>query len=277
MKKIFLIIILFNLLNGNIFSQVMNQIIITPDISPYIHEWTEESRMVSVKINNMGQTEIPQAQLLLTITGIERGSVAEFRSKIFKIPASGDVVLYGKQLVDPETLTMDESIKSKITATSRIPDDNYTLCVDVIDLEQDSKEIATSCAPFFVRAVNPPILIQPADNDTINIKYPLFQWTPVKSVNKLELRYKLTVCKKADYLSAQQAMENCTEQTFMKPDLLSPNVMMSTDAIQLEDGLTYVWSVEIYDKYGNPLGENYGKTEIFQFTYKSLESIKPEK
>ncbi len=274
MKKIFLIIIL---LNGNIFSQVLNQVIITPDISPYIHEWTEESRMVSVKINNLGKTEIPQAQLILTVTGIEKGKVAEIRSQVFKIPASGDIVLYGKQLVDLSTLVLDESIKSKVTASSRIPDDNYTLCVDVIDLDQDGKEITTNCSPFLVRAVNPPILLQPADNDTINIKYPIFQWTPVKSVNKLELRYKLSVCKKRDYQTPQQSIESCTEQTFVKLDMITPNVMMPTDAIQLEDGQIYVWQVEIYDKYGNPLGENYGKTEVFQFTYKSLESMNPEK
>jgi hypothetical protein len=265
------------LLNGNTFSQVLNRIIITPDISPYIHEWTEESRMVSVKIDNLGNREIPQAKLILTVTGMEKGNVAEVRSQVFRIPASGNIVLYGKQLFDPSTLVLDESVKSKVAASSRIPDDNYTLCVDVIDLDQDGKEIATNCSPFFVRAVNPPILLQPADNDTINIKYPLFQWTPVQSVNKLELTYRLRVCKKRDYQTPQQSLESCAEQTFVKLDMTTPNVMMPTSAIQLEDGQTYVWQVEIYDKYGNPLGENYGKTEVFQFTYKSLELMNPER
>lgn len=255
----------------------MNQIIITPNISPYIHEWTEESRMVSVQINNLGKTAIEQAQLIITVTGIEKGQVAEFRSSVFIIPANGNIVLYGKQLIDTPTLVMEESIKSNVATSSRIPDDNYTFCVDVIDIAQDSKEIATSCAPFFIRAVNPPILLQPSDNDTVNIKYPLFQWTPVKSINKLELRYRIIVCKKREYQTPQQTIESCTEQTFKKSDLISANVLMTTDAIQLEDGQTYAWLIEIYDKYGNPLGENNGKSEVFQFTYKSLESINPGK
>jgi hypothetical protein len=269
MKK-YILILVFLLSSFPAMSQYILEVTISPDISPFLGDWFEDTKMITVRFESPQYT-MPNLQLVVTVTGLEHGEILESRSSIFTAYQKMAVFFHGRDLITPSSVDLNSDIKSSFNQSNRLPDDNYTFCVEVYQGVDTS--IATRCVPFFIRAVNPPILLQPTDNDTINIKYPFFQWTPVRTINKMDIKYRLKVCRKKDFQTPEQAMLSCTEQIFFKQDLSSPNTVMTTDAVQLEDGGTYIWQVEVYDKYGNPLGDNNGKSEIFQFTYHSLTTI----
>ena len=248
-------------------------IIVSPDVSPFLSDWKEDPNMVFIRVDNVGGTEIPRALLSVTISGIKMGEVASFKSKEFVIPANGSVTLYGNdKLIDVKTVSFKADIEKKVAASNRIPDDHYDICTDVLDLSDD-KILSTTCAQFDIRAASAPVLLQPIDADVVTTKYPLFQWVPTRTTNRMEVLYTLRVFPLREFQTPVQSIESGTVRVFEKSDISVPSAIMTTEAIELEDGQTYVWQVQAHDRNREPIGENSGKSEVFQFMYLSPESF----
>ncbi len=252
---------------------VLIAVTVSPNISPFISDWREDATALVVRINNPGGEEIPRAIIKLKVTGIRSGEVVDASSVEFSIPKNGNIALYGNgKLLDASSIVFIGDVKNTAMATNRIPDDQYDVCCDVWELPTE-RDIATSCAQFEIRAASPPYLISPYDGETVMTRYPFFQWTPSRTTNKIEVRYSIMVRPLRGFQEPEQALESGTVQVFDRSNLSIPNVRMTTDAMELEDGMTYVWRVQVRDKSGTPLGENDGKSEVFKFTYLSAENM----
>jgi hypothetical protein len=246
---------------------------VAPDISPFLADWREDATALFVRIENVGGNEVPRAIVKLVITGIKSGQVVEAKSKEFKIPANGSVTLYGNdKLLDAKSITFQGNVLSKVQASNRIPDDHYDICCDVIELPSE-RTIANNCAAFDIRSASPPMLISPPDGEVVMTKYPFFQWMPSRTTNKIEARYTVTVRPLRDFQTPEQSLASGTVKIFDKADLTIPNAQMTSEALELEDGKTYVWQVQARDRARHPLGENDGKSEVFKFTYMTPESM----
>jgi len=252
---------------------VMTIVTVAPNISPFISDWREDATMIYVRIDNVGGAGIERARLHVTVTGITYGLVIEANSLEFSIPENGSIILRGTdKLLDVKSVSFKGKTEKRIRATNRIDDDHYDICVDVIDLSSD-EIISNSCAPFDIRAASAPVLLYPPDGEIITLKYPVFQWVPSRTTNKIEPRYSIQVRPLRQKQTPTQSLESATVEVFDKDNLTMPSVMLDTKAIELEDGQTYVWQVQARDRSGKPLGENDGKSEVFTFTYMSLETF----
>jgi hypothetical protein len=248
-------------------------ITVSPDMSPFPSDWREDPTAVFVRIDNVSAQDIPRAIMRMVITGIRSGQVMETRSKEFSVPKNGSITLYANdKLFDAKSVNLRGKIESKMQASNRIPDDDYDICCDL--LEQPSQQVlSTSCSQFSIRAASAPMLIAPTDGETIMLQYPIFQWMPSRTTNRIEARYSLTVRPLRDSQTPIQSMTSGTVTVFKKTGISQPNLQMTTDAIELEDGKSYVWQVQAFDRSQKPLGENDGRSEVFVFTYRSSESM----
>jgi hypothetical protein len=259
--------------SSGIAQNVLMTVTVSPDISPFISDWREDANSILVHIDNMGDADIPRAILHITVTGVRSGRVFEARSLEFSVSHNSSITLAGNgSLLDASSISYSGKIKAQVMETNRIPDDDYDICCDMKSLP-DQKPITTSCSQFSIRAASAPLLISPADKEVVLLKYPIFQWLPSRTINRMEVKYRIMIRPLREFQTALQSMTSGTVDVFTKEDITAPNIQMTTDAIELEDGKSYVWQVQALDRGNRPLGENEGKSEVFQFTYQTPETM----
>ncbi len=252
---------------------VSMRLVAAPNISPFIADWREDPSMLYLVIDNLGGAEIPRARVNIEVTGMKYDRVVEAQSLEFSIPANGTVRLSGNdKLLDVKSVVFHGDVEKRVTASNRIDDDQYTVCAELFELP-DETSLARICTNFEIRAASAPVLLQPEDGAVITVKYPVFQWIPSRTINRIDALYTLTVRPVRQTQSPQQSFESASVTVFEKSGLTFPTVMMGTDAIELEDGQNYVWQVQAFDRSGKPLGENEGKSEYRTFRYMTLESF----
>lgn len=252
---------------------VSMRLIVAPNISPFIADWREDPTMVYLVIDNIGGAEIPRARVTIEITGIKYDRVVDAQSLEFSIPANGSVRLSANdRLLDTKSVVFHGDVDKRVTASNRIDDDQYTICAELFELP-DETSLARICSNFEIRAASAPFLLQPEDGAVITTKYPVFQWIPSRTINRIDALYTLTVRPVRETQSPQQSFESASVTIFQKSGLTFPTVMMGTEAIELDDGQSYVWQVQAFDRSGKPLGENEGKSEYRTFRYLTLQSF----
>ena len=269
----FLLALLGTFASDVIAQSVLITVTVAPDISPFIADWREDATALFVRIDNVGGTDLPRALLHVNVTGVRNGQVVEARSKEFSVPKNSSITLYGNgSLLDAKTVSFFGKIQSKVMSTNRIPDDDYDICCDLLTLPSD-KIVSTSCSQFSIRAASAPMLISPMDAETVMLKYPIFQWMPSRTPNRIEVKYRLIVRPLREFQTPLQSMTSGAVVVFKRDNITMPNIQMTTDAIDLESGKSYVWQVQALDRSNKPLGENDGKSEVFTFTYMNPETM----
>jgi hypothetical protein len=236
---------------------------IQPYPSPYLSDWQSNPTIVILIVNNPGATS--QIKIFFTVTRRSSGAfVGSGESSPILIP-SGQTVLNNTSMVSWSSLKYNKSLESQIVQTGILPEGDYKACVEVKDLSGNTL-IAQLCGDFTIVYPDPPYLIAPANGDTVQTQYPVFQWMPCQVPAQYQLHYVLRIVEVLPGQIPEQALVANVPQ-YENSNILTTNFQYPIDALQLQAGKNYAWQVQALNQFGLPPATNQGRSQIWTFTY----------
>lgn len=146
----------------------------------------------------------------------------------------------------------------------------YKVCV-IVKTHNQSEEVASECEEYKNFPINPPILLNPDDNEVVNNLQPILNWLPPTPIyDTKNITYKLNLVlinsgqNQFEAISSNSPLLSTTVQSIT-------NLIYPINAMPLSFGNSYAWQVEAID--GNI---SLGKTEIWKFKIQrdSIEELK---
>ncbi len=259
-------------------AQVNFQLIVRVPTPPLISDWQKDPSIIMVNLFNTSSQSYPDSYLSIKISDMNGKVVAateDYDPKMpkFNIPASGNIVLNGPQLINGNAVSFDKGLRSKVLFSNSLPEGEYELCMRLLD--RNGKEIGMPseiCRTISILMPDPPSLIMPVDDDEIQNVTPVFTWSPVIGASPLQqISYRLRI---APVYQGQSAAHALNSNQLLADKKVSGNsyVYMPTD-IQFSvfpDAVKFAWQVQALDKEGNPATRLKGLSEIGTFRIKKL-------
>ncbi len=200
------------------------------------------------------------------VTGKRYGNIATVKGNTILMPPGPQSRVYrNTDILKIEESSFEGKLPAVVRQTGRLPEDNYTLCISVLD--ENGNILTRQCEQFSISLPDQPQLVMPQNNDTVVFATPTFQWTPVITPPGVNVRYVIRIC---EILSGQLPVKALTanvpqfERILTGPTL----IVYPSYALPFESGKTYVWQVQAIDANGQPAAANQGRSEIWIFTYK---------
>ena len=239
----------------------------SPNPSPFLSDWEERTETVIVTVTNLSQND----RLVKIKAQIFQGSALRAETNTPDMPIINAEAL-STQTVDAEFVIPLQSIQlygtsqDAIVQTGKIPAGNYQICVTVVDAETEQTLSEEVCRAFNVTSYNPPILILPPDEQTINLRQTptvMFNWTPVTPNFPGLFRYVVQVFEVLEGQDPIQALQ--ANRPVLEQDVIgTTQFLWPADIPFLEDG-QYIWSVRVLDEQDRPITEPDGYAEPFTF------------
>lgn len=151
--------------------------------------------------------------------------------------------------------------KAGITAYSPLPVGNYQVNITVIS-SIDNEELAALAYEQEVTALNPPVLISPPDESSIDTKNPLLMWSPPLPVDARlgTVWYDLVLVEVLPNQSANDAIQR-NNPMFKQEKIPATSILYPATAMPLKEGRIYAWQV-----HARTDATFIGSTEVFTFS-----------
>lgn len=188
----------------------------------------------------------------------------------FTVPFSEILQVFSEQNLEYIGITKKEVMQKGL------PEGTYTICFDMF-FYPDNRNIANSCsAPFYVSSVEPPMVINPLNNTSLNettAKNLVFNWTrPVNS--PITTQYKLKVIELNDLNdNYQDKIRSDAYPTFFTTTVPANAYLYSVANPLFTKGKSYAFVVQAIDPAGGTAFKNNGYSEVNVFTYPQEEQI----
>ncbi len=240
-------------------------LVISPNPSPYLSDWQSHPGTATLTIIYTG-SDPAQVQLVGTIkkNGV---TIAEGTSEVLSFSSVNNRrIITNDEMVTWTDVTYSSTLEEQIVRAGRFPEGTYTFCVRLVSYPS-GEDLAQDCESFTLVLPRPPTLITPANNETVNIPYPVFTWTPLTAPPGYTIHYKISIWEMVGGQTPSQAASGFP----IFVDTVEFTIFTYPfDAPELEDGHSYVWQVQALDSIYQPFGENQGKSEFFVFTYSPI-------
>ncbi len=255
--------------------------------SPFLSDWSASSAVVQLIVTNTDTSDVQatvQARLLQgdVLVGTAASPIMVVPGSHTPIPTPKVSVYSGSQVANWTQMQITGSIAAAYRRTGRLPEGSYQLCVAFTNVSTQGRPLpdATACSPFLITYPQPPMLIAPADQQTVVSAYPTFQWTPVVMPGR-QVGYLLRV---VEVLPGQTPLKAIEADVPVLETVLTTVTTYTypPTALPLEAGKTYAWRVQAVNSLstdpgaGRPVGTtvgvgaNDGRSEVFTFTKKLL-------
>jgi hypothetical protein len=157
----------------------------------------------------------------------------------------------------------NQKMRDAVSATGQFPTGQYTACVEIFVISGNgTRSLATDCINVTVELMSPPMLISPGAATTVELKYPIFTWTPPVPVSpRTRIQYTLKMVELLGRQTAGAAMQ-VNPAWLEQPTAGGTTIQYPPSARDLKAGQRYAWMV-IASSNGVPLG----KSEVWEFTY----------
>ncbi len=179
----------------------------------------------------------------------------------FTLPP-GTKIVTGADIQPIDATYHNEKYKNAFLRTGQAPTGEYRICVEVRD-ECGAEILATDCKSAVIQQLNPPILISPPDESTVEEPLPAFSWLPPSPLRLGQrVAYRLKMVEVLGRQSAYDAMRS-NPAWFERQSLGATVVQYPISSRKLRSGGRYAWMIVASD--GDfPMGES----EIWTFAYK---------
>ena len=258
--------------------------------SPFLADWSANAAVVQLIVTNTDTSDVQatvRARLLLSdaLVGTAGSPIMVVPGSHTPVPTPKVSVYSGAQVANWTQMQITGPISSAYGRTGRLPEGSYQLCVEFTNVATQGRPLpdAAGCTQFLVTYPQPPMLIAPADQQTVVSPYPTFQWTPVVMPGR-QLGYLLRV---VEVLPGQTPLKAIEADVPLLETVLTTvtTYMYPPTALPLEAGKTYAWRVQAVNSLntdpgaGRPvgttvgIGANDGRSEVFTFTKKLLITV----
>lgn len=267
-------------------SQAQTLTVITRNPMPSsLTEWQRDRSLIQVIIvNPPGSPEKRNCRLSYILKEAGSGKViAQSENNNpslprFTIPAGPSTVTrFGNDIVIGNATSFDQSIRTKVITTNSIPEGDFDFCVSLLD--ENGNVVGESgglCRFFTVIIPDPPTLIAPQHNQSlVHGTLPVFSWTPVIGASLSSIKYSIKICPVFKGQNDRFAIDN-NPTLHEKRGLDITSYMYPPSGLQPNSyagAVGFVWQVQALDKNGLPATRNYGKSEIFRYTFRNVKDI----
>ena len=282
-NKIKLLVVVFLLSSGGILAQNI-QVLMSPKPSPYISDWQQRTETVKLLVINSGTKDI-QVKIKTELFDGKGGLVANTdnaKMPVLTIPP-GSTTYNPEDIIPTNAVNYKDNLEKTAITTGRIPDDNYRICVALID-PVTGAPVGTSgtvCKTFSIMAYQAPTLVNPKDKEAISesgMKGIFFRWTPVTPSPTTIVTYRLQIWEVMPGQDNMTALRS--NQPIVEKDLKGMvQTQWPVEFAMPELGKKYVWTVTPLDDQERKLVDGLGFAQPFVFSMQTqyiiqLDSLK---
>jgi len=158
-----------------------------------------------------------------------------------------------------------------------LPEGPCMICVEVLDYNSPNNQVVgnPSCTNVWFADYDPPFLNTPICGSEVSVSDPqqlLFSWSPLNmtspsGINNVEYVFELFEIRPTG--SEPNIVVNSTLPIFMQVTNQS-FINYSITEPQLQEGMDYVWRVQVRDNSGRDYFKNQGYSQVCTFTYGNL-------
>lgn len=178
---------------------------VLPPYSPYLSDYVSYEQKILVTLQN---TKPVAKQIRLTGAFSGENGIAVTIPPGFKpaqpvmLGPNQTLMLSGVQLkeyINPDVLSFAGISKAEVLQGNGLPEGNYTLCLQALDYASGaplSAPAPSGCAAFSITHYEPPIILQPQCNSSVQALLPqniLFTWTSPAGAPPQQVEYRLTI------------------------------------------------------------------------------------
>jgi len=157
----------------------------------------------------------------------------------------------------------NQKIRDAVSATGQFPTGQYSACVELFMISGNgTRSLATDCINVSVELTSPPMLISPAAGTSVELKYPIFTWTPPVPISpRTRVQYTLKMVELHGRQTAGAAMQ-ANPAWLEQPTVGGTTIQYPPSARNLKAGQRYAWMI-----FASTDGIPLGKSEVWEFTY----------
>ncbi|MBI5325935.1 MAG: hypothetical protein HZB41_11800 [Ignavibacteriae bacterium] len=278
-------VLLFLLFNIN--TQAQNNVVtitlnIVPPYSPYFSDYFEGKNNTFLILVNTDQVN-REIKLGGMIKGVDNGIIISTKpghkplTPIILQPNIPTTIsgVQLRNLFDVRDLDIVGIEREKLMRSGSLPEGIYDVCYRAYDYNTGEPVSEDACQNISIQYPEPPILIQPANEDTlksISVANPvIFTWigSPTAPLGTL---YKLQIAKMVNPADNPNAVMYSTSQFYFEKDLPTTNYVAFPNDPTFLNGETYAWRVVARDPANNVMFKNAGVSEAWKFIYKTVET-----
>ena len=254
--------------------QIQLQLLTRKPMPERISDWRQDPSLIQLRITNpAGNQEYRDARVSFEVKNVGTGKIV-VRSKDGspQIPSvtvgKGYSVktLFGRDLIDPNSVEIDPSVRTIALATNSLPEGNYSFCIRLLNSAGQPIPTIGGCSNLTILHPRPPTLILPSDHQVfLPSQLPNFQWAPAQRVTG---SYRLRIVPVYQNQSDQNAIQvNPPVLDKNVGNLLSYQYLASDPSFINYFGTAYgfAWQVSITDPVS---GQTYAST-VRHFTFGS--------
>lgn len=143
----------------------------------------------------------------------------------------------------------------------------FSICYSVVAINNDAvDQMAEECEIIEVEPLSPPLLIEPYDNDSLEVNRPFFNWIPPSPVGQfMNLNYDFVLVETGRNQSPAEAIQY-NSPIVSQSNIPQVNFQLPSSINGLDTGKLYSWRITA--RSNNMIIAN---SEVFSFTIKSPE------
>jgi hypothetical protein len=216
-----------------------------------------------VDLNNTSQATYT-SYLHLEITEEHDGLVFRANTNNFQL-SPGKTKIRTRDITDIKDTWYSSDYRSSIVRTGKLPAGDYTVCVYVKNLAT-GETLGEDCIHQSIQLIGAPRLISPDDGKIVRDEHLLFTWAAPSPPYSGRLEYELKIMEILGGQTKEEAMAS-NSPWFERSGITALSLNYPNAARPFEREKKYAWQVRSFDESGNPVGENEGRSEIYQFEY----------
>lgn len=276
-------ILLLSLCADKTFAQNLPTVNITvniiPPYSPYYSDYAgQNASKVLLLVQNLSAT----AKTIKLTGQLEGDNGIKITTKSNYVPLQPIILnpnetkqlngLALKDIFDVNSLNVYGIDKSRIIYTSRLPEGNYTFCIQAVDMATNKVISATSplgCTFITISYPDAPILISPAANVTSTATFPqsmVFNWINA-GFAPIGTQYILQIAEMPSIPADPNQVLNAVTFPLINKTVSGFVYVLSPADPPLKVGKRYAWRVKAIDPTGKTVYKNNGVSGANQFRY----------
>ena len=160
--------------------------------SAYLSDWEARTDIVSLELRNVEDSPVT-VKLFARIIGGRHGEVASGWSLPFTLEAGEIRTVWSDELVDWGSVSYDEALRDQIISTGRLPEDVYTVHIDVYEVSDGTlgSKLGEDERTCTILTFSPPSLISPEDGQVLSSRYFPLEWESATDDPNFEVHYHL--------------------------------------------------------------------------------------
>jgi hypothetical protein len=220
-------------------AQVKFNLIVNAQPPAQLTEWGNRREVLTVIVTGQGaagnQYKIKTEIKLLDGTVIASADLA--KTPVFTLNSTGTTILVANDVMPLEFMVFTGKYKTSLERTGKLPADNYTICVQPVNIIDFAPLGEVQCKNFYLATTQLPILMKPYNEEVLDAKKAqtaiIFRWTPVVPRQTSPVTYRIQVFEVLPTQSPVQALRS-------NQPLLDKEILVATQYIW-QPQLSFIW------------------------------------